>query len=334
MESNCESCCQAAAAVFVAPDDPADPYRLCRECARRLKAHTLRPLEWYRLCALHGPGSDSLSSQYYDEERGKALQPAEPVTDAESFPFPSLEEAAGSAPDLLTFVLSRGHFHEDEPVASWYVSREFVDTLHRYAPEELETALRARLAETRSPEIAGVVFHLIGLLLGPLGAGLTRENWARFSGTHFLRQMAFAASRCLPETEGHRRVTDALTAKDPDGRMAAKLVLLEFNTPLTLDWIEENIQPPVDSSWGLLAASSCFDRPRAERWLDSGRPLSLAALDALEWCVCSRRKPPLPHLPPPAECIRRLQEYRSRDSVIRVRETVARLIVYLRRQVR
>lgn len=321
-------------AVVEALDDPAEPYRLCRDCFRRLEAHSLRPLEWYRLCAVHGPNSDSLSGLYYDEENGKALQPSEPVIDAASLPCTLLEEVAGCPSDLLTYVLSRQHLHEGEQITSWYVSEELVDALKRHSPEVLQATLGTRLAEARNPEIGGVIFHLIGLTLGPRGAALIRENWARFAGTSSLRNMAFAASRCLPVTEAHQRVTDALAGRNLPERMAAKLILLEFTTPLTLDWIEKNIQSPVDITWGLLAASSSFDWPRAEKWLDWGRPLSLVALDALEWCVCSSRKPPLLHPPPPAEFVRRLEDYRSKDPVLRVRERVERLVEFLRPQIR
>jgi hypothetical protein len=334
MEDYCESCRQAPVAVVEALDDPAEPYRLCRDCFRRLEAHSLRPLEWYRLCAVHGPNSDSLSGLYYDEESGKALQPSEPVIDAASLPCPLLEEVAGRPSDLLTYVLSRQHLHEGEQITSWYVSEELVDALKRHSPEVWQATPGARLAEARNPEISGVIFHLIGLTLGPRGAGLIRENWARFAGTSSLWNMAFAASRCLPVTEAHQRVTDALAGRNLPERMAAKLILLEFTTPLTLDWIEKNIQSPVDITWGLLAASSSFDWPRAEKWLDWGRPLSLVALDALEWCVCSGRKPPLLHPPPPAEFVRRLEDYRSKDPVLRVRERVERLVEFLRPQIR
>jgi hypothetical protein len=334
MEEYCQSCRQAPVAVVEALDDPTEPYKLCRDCFRRLEAHSLRPLEWYRLCAVHGPNSDWLSPLYYDEEDGKALQPSEPVLDAASFPCPHLEEVAGCPSDLLTYVLGRQHLHDEEQIASWYISEELVDALSRHAPEVLQATLGARLAEARNPEISSIIFHLIGLTLGPRGSGLVRENWARFAGTSSLRQMAFAASRCLPLTEAHQRVTDALAARDLPDRMAAKLVLLEFTTPLTLDWIEKNIQSPVDITWGLLAASSSFDWPRAEKWLDWGRPLSLVALDALEWCVRSGRKPPLLHPPPPAEFIRRLEDYCSKDPVLRVRERVECLVEFLHRPIR
>jgi hypothetical protein len=333
MKDYCESCRQAPVAVVEALDDPAESYRLCRDCFRRLEAHSLRPLEWYRLCAIHGPNSDSLGELYY-EENGKALQPSEPVIDAASFRCPRIEEVAGCPSDLLTYVLSRQHLHEGEQITSWYVSEELEDALKRHPPEVLQATLGARLAEARNPEISGVIFHLIGLTLGPRGAGLIRENWARFAGTSSLWHMAFAASRCLPVTEAHQRVTDALAARDLPERMAAKLILLEFTTPLTLDWIEKNIQSPVDSTWGLLAASSSFEWPRAKKWLDWGRPLSLVALDALEWCVCSGRKPPLLHPPPPAEFVRRLEDYRSKDPVVRVRERVERLMEFLHPQIR
>jgi len=55
----------------------------------------------------------------------------------------------------------------------------------------------------------------------------------------------------------------------------------------TLDWIEENREKITDISlsWGHLAAVSKFDWQRVEKWLDSKRPLSLVALDALDFCT-------------------------------------------------
>lgn len=217
------------------------------------------------------------------------------------------------------------------PTRCWSkVSEELVAALRRYPPEVLLAEFGARLAMVRNPEISRTLLHLIGLTLGVGGADLIREDWERFSEMAYLPGLAFAASRCLPVAEGHRKVTDALARLDLRNRMDAKTVLLEFTTPLTLDWVETTVRSPVDITWGLLAASSDVDWPRAKDWLARGRPHSLVALDALEWCMCSGRKPPLLNPPEPSELEERLQEYRSRDPVVRVREKVGRLLESIR----
>jgi hypothetical protein len=54
--------------------------------------------------------------------------------------------------------------------------------------------------------------------------------------------------------------------------------------------------------------------------------LSLVALDDLEWCVCSGRKPALLNPPAPQEFVATLDAHLATDNVPRVRETVRRLL--------
>jgi len=65
----CESCQSAPAVLEVADiSDPGRPFRVCSECERRLQALALRPLEWFRLAALHGWGSYLLCDDFYDDD--------------------------------------------------------------------------------------------------------------------------------------------------------------------------------------------------------------------------------------------------------------------------
>jgi hypothetical protein len=180
----------------------------------------------------------------------------------------------------------------------------------------------------RNVEITRTIFHLIGLTLGIRGAVLVRDNWEKFAFTDAFSGIAFAASRCLPLEEAYEKVTDTLSRMDIIKRSVAKHVLGWFETQLNLGWIEENVSSPVDSSWGLLAASSKFDWERAKKWLSLGRPLSLVALDALEWCVCSGRKPPLVNPPSSKEFVSVLEDYLSKDNVRRVSERVCELLEF------
>jgi len=109
-------------------------------------------------------------------------------------------------------------------------------------------------------------------------------------------------------------------------------VLGWFESRLTLDWIEDNIESPVDASWGALAARSKFDWGRLEKWLETGRPVSLAALDALGFCLTRPTAPDghryKPLLDPPTEPVFRnvLEDYLETDPVPRVERAVGFLL--------
>lgn len=326
MGDTCQSCRQAPVDIIEILDDPEGPYEVCRSCYHRLMSHSLRPGEWYNLSSIHGRLNDLLSEEYYDEKDGTALKPTEEVVDAELFPCPTLEEVSSSPERLLTYILTRSHVHKEGPTAKWYIHEDLVSAMTRHSPDALLSVFSERLSVIRNGEIARTIFHLIGLTLGNRGAGLVRDNWERFASTHAFSGIAFAASRCLPTEEAHKKVTDILSRMDIVKRSAAKHILHWFETPLNLDWIEENAHSPVDSSWGLLAASSRFDWERAKKWLSLGRPLNLVALDALDWCVCSGKKPPLVNPPSSKEFISTLQDYLNKDGVPRVREKVYRLL--------
>lgn len=122
--------------------------------------------------------------------------------------------------------------------------------------------------------------------------------------------------------------------------------LSEFMLPLnylqyeaTLDWIEKNAQRTLNitEAWGHLAASSNFTWERSQRWLDSGRPLSLIALDALMFCTTTGDRlnqslwmreinPILEDIPRPDIVANGLQDYLKRDSVPRTKHAVNRII--------
>ena len=322
----CRSCQQAPAEIIKVLDDPAEPYRVCSSCFHRLMSHSLRPREWYNLSSIHGRLNDLLGEEYYDEKDGTALKPAEEVVDAALFPSPTLQEAASSPDRLLTYILSRGHFHEEGQTARWYIHPDLLSATQRHSPGALRSVFAKRLSILKNTHLIRTIFHLIGLTLGAEGAGLIRDNWEKFASTQAFSGIAFAASRCLPLEEAHGKVTKILAGMDSRDRFPPKQILQWFETQLNLDWIEENAHPPVDSSWGLLAASSKFDWERAKRWLSLGRPLSLVALDALDWCVCGGRKPPLLNPPSSRELISVLQDYLAKDNVRRVKEQIHKLL--------
>jgi hypothetical protein len=106
-----------------------------------------------------------------------------------------------------------------------------------------------------------------------------------------------------------------------------------------LDWIEKNIHRTtnIGLNWGHLAASSCFSWDRANKWLTSGRPLSLVALDGIMFCTTIGERlnqspwmrqiqPKLIDNPKPEIIANRLQEYLLTDNVYRTKSTVNKII--------
>ena len=326
MGDTCQSCRQAPVDISKVLDDPEEPYEVCQSCYHRLMSYSLRPREWYNLRSVHGCLNDLLSEEYYNEKDGTALKPKEEVIDAELFPCPNLEEVSGSPRQLLTYILTRSHIHEEGPVSKCYIHENLLSAMQRHSPDALITVFSDRLSAVRNAEITSTIFLLIGLTLRNKGAGLVRNNWESVASTYAFSGIAFAASICLPREEAHKKVTDILSRMDIRKRSVAKHVLHWFELSSNLDWIEENACSPVDITWGPLAASSKFDWERAKKWLALGRPLSLIALDALIWCVCTDRKPPLLNPPSSKEFISVLEDYLNKDNVPRVREKVNTLL--------
>ena len=107
----------------------------------------------------------------------------------------------------------------------------------------------------------------------------------------------------------------------------------------TLDWIEKNIHRTnnIGLNWGHLAASSNLSWDKANKWLTSGRPLSLVALDGIMFCTTIGERlnqslwmrqiqPKLVDNPKPEVIANRLQEYLLIDNVHRVKTIIDKII--------
>ncbi|MEC3876628.1 hypothetical protein [Chryseobacterium salviniae] len=106
-----------------------------------------------------------------------------------------------------------------------------------------------------------------------------------------------------------------------------------------LDWIEENISKTknITLSWGHLAAISKFNWRIAEKWIDSGRPLSLVALDAINFCTTKGEKlnmsvimreidPKIIDHPKYEIIAEKVQEYKIKDPSPRVKRIVDKIM--------
>src|SRR5689334_13173646 len=102
----CEACQSALIHSAVDDDDPEQPYLVCASCERRLRARSLRPLEWFNLAAVHGPYKYLLHSDFYDHD-GIAEQPQGFVERPERFPAPSLFSVQDNLERLLDYAMTR-----------------------------------------------------------------------------------------------------------------------------------------------------------------------------------------------------------------------------------
>ena len=106
-----------------------------------------------------------------------------------------------------------------------------------------------------------------------------------------------------------------------------------------LDWIENNIHRTtnIGLNWGHLAASSYLSWDRASKWLRSGRPLSLVALDAIMFCTTVDERlnqslwmrqiqPKLIDNPKPEIVAVRLQEHLQTDNIHRTKKTMNKIL--------
>ena len=106
-----------------------------------------------------------------------------------------------------------------------------------------------------------------------------------------------------------------------------------------LNWIEENKSKikNISLSWGQVAASSHFDWNYAKKWISQGRPLSLIALDALEFCTTKNNRenqslwirelnPKLKNSVNLEIIAQELNEYAKKDNKPRVRNKVKKII--------
>jgi hypothetical protein len=312
---SCEACRSALVETTVDSDEPQEPFRVCRACAHRLEMFSLRPLEWYNLAAVHGPSQFLLHDDFYDED-GTACQPEEDVAEPGLFPAPILEEVSGDIERLLEYARTR-----------WFIEKPVVETLSRHSRDSVLRSLQSRVAADPCSDVKVVAYEICAQVLYEAAEDGIRAEWESFTPTHLL-PLAQASAACLPNEEGYGLVVKAI-ADVPSKEIVRRAAALSwFRSEVTLDWIERNISDPLLEDWGRLAAVSNLKWERVAKWLASGRPLSLVALDALIACwhyntPILKQFAKLLEAAPVNEMNAVLNQYLSSDSSPRVRRAIA-----------
>lgn len=320
MEQNpCQACRSAPVETAVESDEPQQPFRVCRACARRLQTFSLRPLEWYNLASLHGPRQFLLHHDFYDED-GTACQPEEEIVDAELFPAPTLEEVSVDVEHLLDYAGTK-----------WFIEGPLVEALSRHRKESVLRSLQTRVASQPGLELKGLAYEICAKVLGTTAEEWIRREWES-SPPALLFSLAEASAACLPRAEGYSLVVSALAGVPTKELVYAAAALSWFRSAAALDWLEQNISDPLLDDWGRLAAVSDLNWERVAKWLAAGRPLSLVALDALIACrhyntpLLKRFAPRLLEPAPVDEMDAALNAYLGSDPAPRVRKAVAAIV--------
>lgn len=320
----CESCKIKEIEVEQPSDEGQKPFYLCIPCRDRLLNKALRPLEFFNLAAIHG-SCYYLHEDFYDYDTGEAIQPAHEVVNTDKFPFPSFEQTKNDLNKLIDF--SFVQYFTDDNVIKELQKFDKLKVLERL----IEKVDYNRAINYKAYEIAGKV------------VGRSAEEWVKqewiTKQKNELQLFAEPISKCLDFNEAFGMITKELENEDDKFLSENISALLYFKSEKTLDWIEkvrERIKN-ISSDWGQLAASSQFSWNRADKWLTSGRPLSLVALDSLNYCTATDERlnqslwlqqlnPRLVDNPKPEIVAKRLQEYLLTDNVPRTKSIIQVII--------
>lgn len=267
----CQSCKIKSVKIIEPCDNAIYPYQLCKDCHRRLMKRALRPLEFFNLTSKHGV-TPLLHDDFY-EENGEACQPEIKVKKDKSLAFPDFDSIKNDLDKII-----------DYSIVVWWLNDKIVDSIKGFEKSQILESLKLRMNENRALRYR--LYELAAKLLGSSAADWIREEW-KYVNLDNLENYSECLAKCLSINEGFYYYTDVLDKIDNQSVFSEKLKgLIYFQSELSLDWIEKNISrvKDISSSWGYLAVASRFDWNRTKKWLDSGRPLSLVALDTLVNC--------------------------------------------------
>jgi hypothetical protein len=207
---------------------------------------------------------------FYDDN-GVARQPRVPIPSLgpDFDRVPRLDEVENNIDQLLDYLYTRESVHPTHEQA-----------LRRHRPDDvIETSTR-RFHQTREPSHRWVLYLAVATAGGPRAADWFRSTLPRESPIDRLRRLDIVQTSL-----SHHEVLDiALAAIEeiaPDRRQEHLRSLFKLPDPRLVTWIESNACQPVANVWGELAAACDIDWVTTRRWLKSGRPLSLVALDSI-----------------------------------------------------
>ena len=317
---DCQSCRVESVEIIEPCDNESYPYTLCKDCHKRLLDRALRPLEFFNLTSKHGI-TFHLHDDFYDED-GTACQPKIEVESDMDLTYPKLE--------LIKFDLEK---LIDYSIVQWWLNDNIINELKTFDKSSVQYSLRQRINENRG--LGYRIYEIASKVLGLFATDWIREEWEHHNIDN-LDIFSDCLANCLPLEEGFSYFTNTLDKINSPNLLSEKLIgLIHFQSDSSLDWIEKNINrvQNISNSWGYVAVASKFDWLRAKKWLDSGRPLSLVALDTLVNCTVTfetlnstiwlKENPQRLLFPDTIESMNIvLNDYLAKDNVTRVRNSI------------
>lgn len=300
------------------------PYRLCTDCKNRLYQLALRPKELFNLVTIHGPFF-YLHDDFYDYETGEATQPETPVVDAYKYPFPKFEEVKSNLNSLINYAFTQ-----------YITTEEVLQQLRTFDKEDVLNLIIEKVKHNSS--ISYKAYEIIAKVVGRQAEIWANSQWKNKEATQSITDYAELLSSCLSPYEAFEIIIKELDPLEGQAFNNASSALIFLNTAKTLDWLELQTHKMINftTNFGQLAASSEFSWSRCKKWLDSGRPLSLVALDALNFCLLKNYraqslwirnlKPRLTDQVDAQQIQYTLSEYLKKDSVPRTKNVIKSII--------
>jgi hypothetical protein len=232
---------------------------------------------------------------------------------------------------------------EPEKVIDWLfragkLSDHFTDVLAHIPPARVaEMGLaQARTYWARRLDVTPLCVQVIEHVApSSARAAWARALWDQLNVENSTRRgrAVAALAAALPHDEAYARAQEwcdaATTPEERAGRLMSTWVLHDSRVlDLIEQWWRDRAQPPpVTESWSTLVAETGLPWARLRRWLESGRPLSLLAVDVLRTYV--KKGPPQNFGAPTMSELRRvLEEHAARDPVPRVRQAIDHVLQY------
>ena len=306
----------------------AEPYKLCFGCRDRLINLALRPLEFFNLTAIHGHSQYYLHDDFYDYDTGEATQPKADVVDAEKYPFPTFEEVKNNLHRLI-----------DYSFVQYFTDDTVIEELKKFDKTKTLNIIDQKVKYNNSVSYKG--YEIISSVVGKTAKYWAEDQWRNRNAGASILEYAELISNCFDFDEAFELITSELEKLDDKTFHENISALLYLKSEKTLDWLEYNTvnMKNVTSDFGQLVASSQFGWKRCEKWLDTGRPLSLIALDALFLCTIKsycgqsvwlqKLKPKLIDDAEREVIANKLHDYLKADSVPRTKNTVGNIIYNL-----
>lgn len=270
--SNCQSCNQKPVEIIDSQDNEHFPYQLCSACHDRLINRALRPLEYFNLVSKHGL-TYCLCDDFYST-KGDAGHPEILFVHDEELNFPEFDSVQKDLEALI-----------DYAIVLLEIDDSILLALKKFDRSSILSSFKRRINENHM--LGYKIYDLSAKILGSFAAEWIR-NELRHRGNHKLTIYVQSLAMCLPVDEGFNFYVGELNKIENLSELINQMMgLIHFRSELTLDWIESNIKRIINISqhWGYLVVASKFTWQKAESWLNSGRPLSIVALDALANCA-------------------------------------------------